>query len=61
LGAGISVLTGQLRQALDISQRGESQLRFTEFAPVAIAMSDREIRDLAVRKRFKQDYGLKAT
>jgi len=59
VGAGISILTGQLRQALDASRRGESQLRrFAEFAPVAISMFDREMRYLAVSDRFKQDYGL---
>jgi two-component system cell cycle sensor histidine kinase/response regulator CckA len=59
VGAGISFLTGQLHQALDSSRRSESQLRrFTEFAPVAVAMFDREMRYLAVSERFKQDYGL---
>jgi two-component system cell cycle sensor histidine kinase/response regulator CckA len=59
VGAGIAILTGQLRQALEASRRGESQLRrFTGFAPAAIAMFDREMRYLAVSDRFKEDYGL---
>jgi PAS domain S-box-containing protein len=59
VGAGISILTGQLRQALDASRRNESQLRrFTEFAPAAIAMFDRALRYLAVSERFKHDFEL---
>jgi two-component system cell cycle sensor histidine kinase/response regulator CckA len=59
VGTGISLFTGQLHRALDASRRGESQLRrFTQFAPVAVAMFDREMRYLAVSDRFKQDHGL---
>ena len=59
VGTGISVLAGQLHQALDVSRRSEVQLRrFIEFAPAAIAMFDREMRYLAVSHRYLQDYGI---
>ncbi len=59
VGICISVLTGQLHDALKISRNSEQQLRrFAMSAPVAIAMFDREMRYLAVSERFRRDNSL---
>jgi two-component system cell cycle sensor histidine kinase/response regulator CckA len=59
VGIGISLITGQLRRALAISRQNEAQLRrFTESAPVALAMFDRDMRYLAASGTYRQEYRL---
>ena len=62
-GIGISLFTDHLRlrgRRLNaaVIEREQNLRRFTEAAPVAIAMFDREMRYLAASQRFRDDYGL---
>jgi PAS domain S-box-containing protein len=54
------VLDITARKVLEEAMRVREQdlKRFAEFAPVAIAMFDREMRYLAASRRFREDYGL---
>jgi PAS domain-containing protein len=56
---GIVVDITARRHVEEAMRAREEDLRhFAEFAPVAIAMFDRDMRYLAASKRFREDYGL---
>ncbi len=51
-------ITARRRVEEAMRAREQDLRRFAEFAPVAIAMFDREMRYLAASKRFRDDFGL---
>ncbi|MBV9744197.1 MAG: PAS domain S-box protein [Acidobacteriia bacterium] len=59
---GVSAITRDItdrkRAEEAVRERERTLFRFTEAAPVAIAMFDREMRFLAVSQRFREDYRL---